>query len=187
MRLETTIERTGISLNSREAGQTDRRRIMGIGIFTAALGTLAMVVPVAATFALDILVGLLLVVGGVIHVAHGFSWRQPGESAGKIGAGAMCGFAGVLLAAFPHRGALTLTVLLAAVFTVVGTVGIAAALAAQPLEGWGSLLLGGTIVAGLGAFIWTQLPEAATWTIGLLAGIELLLSGRVAILWALAI
>ncbi len=97
------------------------------------------------------------------------------------------GSAGALLITFPHQSALTMTVLLAALFIIVGTLGIASALAARPLAGWMRLLAGGAVLASLGVFIWTELPTASAWTLGLLAGIELLLTGRVMILWALAL
>ncbi len=79
-----------------------------------------------------------------------------------------------------------MTMLLAMAFIVTGALGMASALATRPLEGWGPLMLGAAIIAGLGALIWTGLPNAAAWTIGLLVGIELLLCGKAIIISAIA-
>lgn len=186
MPMETIVERVGKSLNFHETDRSAWRRIMGIGIVTTALGISALAAPRATTLAIDILVGLSLVAGAGIQACHGFSWQQPGKAILRIAAATTCGVLGILLLAFPRQGALTLTLLLAIAFIVTGALGMASAMATRPLEGWGPLMLGAAIIAGLGAFIWTQLPNAAAWTIGLLVGMELLLSGRVIIISAMA-
>lgn len=186
MPMETIVERIGTSLNSHEADRSAWRRVMGIGIVTTALGIFALAAPRATTLAIDVLVGLSLVVAAGMQVCHGFSWQRPGKAIWRIAAAATCGVLGILLLAFPRQGALTLTTLLAMTFIVTGALGMASALATRPMEGWHPLMLGAAIIAGLGVFIWTQLPNAAAWTIGLLIGMELLLSGRVIIISAMA-
>jgi uncharacterized membrane protein HdeD (DUF308 family) len=92
-------------------------------------------------------------------------------------AGVLYGLVGLILLAFPLRGVLTLTLLLAILFMVAGSFKIALALYINPLPSWGWLLFSGVISAFLGILIWTGLPGTAKWAIGLLVGIELLFNG----------
>lgn len=186
MQVERTLERMDLLVHPRQAGPAGWLQVLGIGIVTIALGILSIAAPHTATVGIALAGGLLLIVVGLMHLARGVCRRRPWQMFLKTIAGVIYGFAGVLLLAFPRQGALTMTVLIAALFIIVGTLGIASALATRPLEGWLSLLLGGILIAGLGVFIWMAMPTAAAWTLGLLAGIELLLSGRVIILSALA-
>jgi len=102
-------------------------------------------------------------------------------------AGALYGFVGILLMAFPLRGALTLTLLLAVMFAIAGAFKIALAINIKPFPSWDWLMISGLVAVFISALIWIGLPGIATWVIGLLVGIELLLSGWSMVIFALSV
>ena len=81
------------------------------------------------------------------------------------------------LAFFPLTGIITLTIFLAAMFVVQGIIEIAMALRMRPHEGWIWMLLAGIVALAAGLLILAQLPSSATWAIGLLVGINLIMTG----------
>lgn len=85
--------------------------------------------------------------------------------------------AGGWLAFFPLTGIVTLTIFLAAMFVVQGVIEIAMAFRIRPLDGWGWMLFAGLVALAVGILILFGLPSSATWAIGLLVGINLLMTG----------
>jgi uncharacterized membrane protein HdeD (DUF308 family) len=84
---------------------------------------------------------------------------------------------GVVLWVNPIGGVVALTVFLAAVLVVDGVFRSILAFQIRPRPGWIWLLIGGIIGIILGVMIWQQLPSSAVWVLGLLLGINLVLSG----------
>jgi hypothetical protein len=81
--------------------------------------------------------------------------------------------AGLYLLVAPLNGAFTLTVVLSMWFLA----RIATGIADHNVPGAGMLALNGVLSLVLGLLIALQLPESATWAIGLLVGIDLLFTG----------
>jgi uncharacterized membrane protein HdeD (DUF308 family) len=185
MRTETPIEQLNARASLREAEVNLWRAVLAVGVITIALGAAAVILPFVATLTINVLVGIILVAVGAAHIFQAFSGQMPKEMALRAVSAAAYGLVGVLLLVFPRQGALTLTILLAALFVVVGAFRIALALHMQPQPGWGWLMFSGILAAALGVIIWTGLPNAAAWVIGLLVGIELLLSGSATVASAL--
>lgn len=52
----------------------------------------------------------------------------------------------------------------------------------RPHAGWGWVLFDGVVSVALGLMLWWQLPSAALWSLGTLAGISIIISG-----WTLVI
>lgn len=186
MQTNTTIDQVSAAPNIENSERSSRRWIMGIGIATMAFGIGAIALPFMATLAIELLVGIALVVAGGMQITHGLSAQLSKETVFRIFAGAAYGAVGLFLTLFPVQGAMTLTILLAMLFVLVGTVKIALALHMHPLAGWGWLLFNGVVATVLGVLIWAHLPSAAAWAIGLLVGIDLLLSGWIIVLSAKA-
>ena len=74
----------------------------------------------------------------------------------------------------------------AALFLAEGVLEVIMALRVRPHEGWVWLLLSGLVAAAVGIMIAMGLPSSATWAIGLLTGINLLMTGASFIALALA-
>jgi uncharacterized membrane protein HdeD (DUF308 family) len=159
---------------------------LALGIVFALAGLAAIAFPLLSTIATKIVLGWIFLAGGVLMVLHAFSasgWR--GFLLGLL-IGILYVVAGGWLAFFPFTGIITLTILLAALFLAEGVLEVIMALRVRPHEGWVWLLLSGLVAAAVGIMIALGLPSSATWAIGLLTGINLLMTGASFIALALA-
>jgi uncharacterized membrane protein HdeD (DUF308 family) len=149
------------------------------GIVLVVLGFLAIVIPILATIAVTILIAWLFLISGVAGLittfgaseAPGFWWSLLSAVLGIA--------AGVVLLFWPVSGAITLTMLLIAFFTIEGVLSIMYALDhKRELSGrWGWMLASGIIDLVLAVMILAGLPGTAAWALGLLVGINMLFGG----------
>jgi uncharacterized membrane protein HdeD (DUF308 family) len=94
------------------------------GVVLSILGILAIVVPPVATIAVEILIGWLLLISGIVgltatlrmRAAPGFWWSLLSAILGLV--------AGVVLLRWPLSGALSLTLILTAFLTLEGVLSI---------------------------------------------------------------
>jgi uncharacterized membrane protein HdeD (DUF308 family) len=148
------------------------------GLLMVVLGMLAIGLPNVASFAVELLVGWLFLVGGVLRIASVVaSRRRPGFLWALLSP--VCAtLLGAWLVFRPVEGVLTATLLLGAFFVVDGVVKILLALELrQHLEHWGWTLASGLIDLALAWLIWQGWPSSATWAIGLLVGVNMSLVG----------
>jgi uncharacterized membrane protein HdeD (DUF308 family) len=157
------------------------------GIILFVSGVLAIVVPPIATIAVEILIGWLLLVSGVVGLiatlrarsAPGFVWSLVSAILGIV--------AGIVLLAWPLSGALSLTLILTVFLVLEGVVSILYAFEhKRELSGrWGAMLFSGIVDLILAGIIFAGLPGTAAWAIGLLVGINLVFGGSALIAMAL--
>jgi len=149
------------------------------GVALIVLGALAILSPALATIAVEIFIGWLFVIGGVVGLVAMFSAHDVPAFLWSLLTAALSVVVGVLLIWKPVTGVLSLTIALTAFFVVEGlfqTVTSIAYRGSMP-GSWGWLLASGLadlVLAGL--IIW-GLPFSAAWVLGLLAGVNLLTSG----------
>jgi uncharacterized membrane protein HdeD (DUF308 family) len=124
-------------------------------------------------------------VAGMTQAVHAFKCQQTQGFALRLLAAALYVLVGILLVAFLLRGAITLTLLLAVMFAIVGAFKITLALNIKPFPSWDWLMISGLVAVFISDLIWIGLPGTATLVIGLLVGIELLLSGWSMVIFAL--
>lgn len=173
-----------------EAARVQIRRNWGwflaLGIVLAAAGLAAIAFPLLSTIATKVFLGWIFLAGGALMIAHAFS--APGWRGFLLGLliGILYVVAGGWLAFFPFTGIITLTILLAALFLAEGVLEAVMAFRVRPHEGWAWLLLSGLVAIAVGVMIAMGLPSSATWAIGLLTGINLLMTGASFIALALA-
>jgi uncharacterized membrane protein HdeD (DUF308 family) len=101
--------------------------------------------------------------------------------------GALVAGVGVLVWFNPEVGSGFLTALLMIFFVVNGLWKISSALRFRPARGWTWLLLAGLISLLFVYLLWSQWPLAGAWAIGVLVGLDLLLTGLALILLARAL
>jgi uncharacterized membrane protein HdeD (DUF308 family) len=157
------------------------------GIILFVLGVLAIVVPPIATIAVEILIGWVLLMSGIVGLiatfrargAPGFGWSLVSAVLGTV--------AGIVLLAWPLSGALSLTLILTVFLILEGVVSILYALEhKRELSGrWGVMLFSGVVDLILAGIIFAGLPGTAAWAIGLLVGINLVFGGSALIAMAL--
>jgi uncharacterized membrane protein HdeD (DUF308 family) len=150
------------------------------GGFLVILGLAAIVLPHAATLATNFLVGWVLLAAGVFGLIAVFS-------AGREGSGFWWNLftsviylvAGLALLFRPVAGILTLTILLAAYLLAGGVAKLVVAFGykSEIPKAWGWVLFSGLVDLVLGFIIVSGLPGTATWVIGLMVGINLLMMG----------
>ncbi len=157
-----------------------------VGVLLVILGVVAIGVPVVATLAVELLFGWLFLVGGIVQVVHLVQTRAAGGFFLKLLGALLYCAAGVLLLLFPLQGTLTLTLLIAVLFIVDGVLKISTAFHLRPMTSWGWVFFSGLIAFALGILIWFELPSSAAWAIGLLVGINFLISGITLVSLALA-
>jgi uncharacterized membrane protein HdeD (DUF308 family) len=160
---------------------------LGEGIVLAVLGVGAIVVPAVATFAVEMVIGWVLLIAGIVGListlrmqrAPAFRWSLLSAVAGIV--------AGTLLLVWPLSGAFSLTVILTVFLSLEGIASIMMALShRRGFSGrWGMLLVSGIIDLVLAGIIIAGLPATSTWAIGLLVGINMLFGGAALISMAL--
>src|SRR6202140_997653 len=157
------------------------------GIVLFILGLLAIIVPPIATIAVEVLIGWLLLMSGIVGLiatlrmrgAPGFAWSLISAILGIV--------AGIVLLVWPLSGALTLTMILTVFLVLEGVISILYALEhRRELSGrWAMMLFSGVIDLFLAGIIFAGLPGTAAWAIGLLIGINLVFGGSALIAMAL--
>jgi uncharacterized membrane protein HdeD (DUF308 family) len=157
------------------------------GIILVILGLIAIIVPPLATLWATFVIGWLFLISGVAGLfmtfmargAPGFWWSLLSAILGIA--------AGLALLIQPILGALSLTYLLIAFFTIEGILTIMYALDhKRELSGrWGWMFASGLVDLVLAVLILAQLPSSAAWAIGLLVGINMLFGGTSLIAMAL--
>src|SRR6056297_36199 len=165
---------TESTTNESMQAQLQQGGIVG-GVLLALLGLLALFTPFITGLALSILLGAALVVGALIHVAAAFSAGSARGVIWQVVLGVVYGVVGISILANPILGLTTLTILVIAFFAVEGIVqlGWAVTGAGSPLwlglSGAISLLLAGMLLVGF--------PASALWAVGVLFGVDLLVTG----------
>ena len=158
-----------------------------LGIGFTILGILAVVLPVATGLAVEILVGSILILGGIIQCIRAlWAWSWLGFMLRLLWSSLYL-IAGVALLASPLRGLLTLALVLAVLFLVEGISKLALVSRLHPVRSRKWLFFDGAVAAMLGGLIWAGWPGDAQWVIGLLLGIRLLYLGWTTIMVALAV
>lgn len=147
------------------------------GTFVLGLGIGAIVLPFATTAAAKVVIGWLLVIAGVAQVLHGSRSRTWRGLMANLLIGGLYGFVGGWLALFPITGIVTVTLLLASALVVEGFVKLAMAARVRPVEGWGWSAFSGGVAVLVGVLLVLEPPNAAVWALGMLVGVNFLMSG----------
>jgi uncharacterized membrane protein HdeD (DUF308 family) len=157
-----------------------------LSILLIVAGGAAIAFPVLSTFAVEFWAAIAFAVAGVAQTIHAFVARSWGGFLWDLLVGLLYLAAGVVLWLNPLAGVLTLTVFLAAVLVVDGVFRSILAFQIRPRAGWFWLLLGGIVGIVLGVMIWQQLPSSALPILGLLLGINLVISGLTFLMLAIS-
>jgi uncharacterized membrane protein HdeD (DUF308 family) len=142
-----------------------------------AAGVLALIFPAFASVGLLSLLGWLLVVSGVVQVISlwgatqvPYFWLQLVTLALEI-------LVGYLLITRPEAGLVAVTLLMLVLFLISGIARVVFALMIRPMQDWLWVLVSGFVAILCAGILFANLPEAATWLLGVLLGIELIAIG----------
>jgi uncharacterized membrane protein HdeD (DUF308 family) len=147
------------------------------GVAMAVVGLLALLFPIAATLAVVVMVGWLLILSGAVTIWDAFTVEGTGSFFGELLIGLLKLAFGVYLLRHPDISLVALTLLLAAVFMIDGAIQVALAFELRPMDGWVWMLLAGLVAIGVGLLIASELPSISLVALGVYLGISFLSTG----------
>jgi len=150
------------------------------------LGMMAIIEPGIAGLAVTILVGWVLIFGGGAHLVAAFSGGGAGRVIWQILIGIVYIVGGLYFLTHPLLGLGTLTLLLAVIILMEAVFEIIAYFRMRGQGGSGWLLVNALITLLLGGLIWFHWPSSSVWAIGILVGVNLLMTGFSRLMFGLA-
>jgi len=182
----TTAQTYGISKSITETVRLKWGWFLALGVLLVIAGSLAILLPVASTLATSLFLGAILVVSGAMYVFHAFQVKNWSGFFWDLAIGLIQIVGGLLIYFNPFAGAVTLTVLIAAVFAAQGVTQLMLAFKVRPHDGWGWLLTSGLLALAVAVMLMLRFPAASLTAPGILAGISILFSGVSYVMIALA-
>ena len=168
-----------------EAIRAHRGWFVVLGIILIIIGLIAVVYDVTATIVSILFVGWLAIIAGVGEVFHAFRSHGWGGIFLHLLSGLLAIIVGLVFVTHPLAGALTLTLVLGALFLVEGVFRLIGVLRLR-FPGWGWAAAGAVITAILGVFLLDQWPVSGLWFIGFAVGIDMIFRGWGWIMLAIA-
>jgi len=159
---------------------------LALGIVLVTSGAISLVYPLLASVAAVVVLGVALLVSGAATIVTAFWAGKWSALLLQLLLGVFYFVAGFLIMDAPIASTVSLTLVMAAMFIVIGIMRSVAALVIR-FPQWGWSLLSGAIVAVVGIVIYKNLPGTALWAIGTLVGIQLLFDGWFWMMLALAV
>lgn len=183
---EQVVERAGSPLAGWTVLQHNWGWLLALGVLWILLGTAAIVMPLAASLAIELMLGGLFAVGGIAQVFQAFRCRGWQGFALHLMGGLLALAVGAMFLLYPIGGVLTLTLLLAAFFVAEGIFKLVLAYQHRAFPNWGWVMFSGILGVLIGVLIWLGWPSSAVWVLGALVGIEFIFSGWSMVMLALA-
>jgi len=167
------------------------KKITGWYIATAVLlivlGMFAIIEPGVAGLGVTLLIGWLLVFGGFTHLIAAFKGGGAKQVIFQVLVGIVYMIGGLYFLTHPLLAIGTLTLLLASVILVVAVLEIISYFRLKTEHGAsGWILLNGIITLLLGGLIWFHWPSSSVWAIGILVGVNLLMTGMTRLMFGVA-
>jgi uncharacterized membrane protein HdeD (DUF308 family) len=157
------------------------------GIVMLILGCLAVAEPIIASVAVDIYVGWLFMFSGLLGLVAMFSARDASALFWMLLTAALSLAVGIMLIWKPAEGTVSLTLVLTGFLIAEGAFQIGASFSYRDVmpSSWGWQLASGIadlLLAGLIIYSW---PASASWTLGLIVGINLITTGLAIVMTAM--
>jgi uncharacterized membrane protein HdeD (DUF308 family) len=158
------------------------------GMIMMILGLLAVIWPQISTVAIDIYIGWMFLLSGIVGLATMFLAPSVSAFLWSLLTAALALVVGVLLLWHPVEGTVSLTLVLIAFFIGEGIFQIAAAVRYRDAfpDSWGWMLMSGIADLILAWLMISGWPGTAIWALGVIAGVNLMTSGLAITMAALA-
>lgn len=161
-----------------DTDRTSFKHLRLVGIILAVLGVLAILLPSVATFGAELLVAWMLTLWGGVGLWFSWAIRPAPESRYGFVAFGLLFAVGVALVLFPLAGIAALTVLMMLSFLMEGILSILFGLRTSAhVSNWGWLVFSGLCSFAAGMVILFGWPWTASWTLGLMMGLNFLSTG----------
>jgi uncharacterized membrane protein HdeD (DUF308 family) len=157
-----------------------------LGIVFIVGGVFAIAMPFIAGLTVTVIFAVVLAWIGIMQLIQAWSVKSWGGFIWELIIGLIMLIGGIAIWIDPILGALTLTIVVAAVFLAKGVFQLVMAFKMRPHAGWGWVVTAGIFSVIVGLIIWLDWPISTTYALGTLAGISLILSGWSNIMVAVA-
>lgn len=147
-----------------------------LGIVLVVAGVVSLAYPFFASVAAVIVLGVSLLLSGVATIITSFWAGKWSATLLQLLIGVFYTVVGFMIMDTPIASTVSLTLVVAAMFIVVGIMRSVAALTIR-FPQWGWSLLSGALTTLVGIVIYKNLEETALWAIGTLVGIQLIFDG----------
>jgi len=151
------------------------------------LGIFGIIEPGVAGLGVTLLVGWLLVIGAVFHFIAAFKGGGAKQVIFQVLIGILYAVGGFYFLTHTIMATATLTLLLAGVILAEGVIEIISYFRMRKEGASGWLLLNGIITLLLGGLIWFHWPSSTIWAIGIIVGVNLLMTGITRLMFGLAV
>ncbi len=169
-------------------GEMNWKAMAAMGLVLLVGGVASLLNPFVTSLAVTAVAATAFLIAGAVQLWLAIR-GQDGSSGGRLAAGAMGALMVVLALSLwlqPLAGLLTLTLMTAIFFLAIGALRVWMAMRMRHRSRWPWVALSGAMSILLGLVIVAALPNAALTTLGLLLGIELVVSGAAAIVLGVA-
>ncbi|MCA8884418.1 MAG: DUF308 domain-containing protein [Rhodobacteraceae bacterium] len=156
-----------------------------LGILSVLFGIFALGNAVAASIAVTLMTGVLLLLAGGMQVAVGLSEKGTGRKIASIALGVLMMLLGVSLTANPLQGLISLALVVTILLASSGVVRLGVAWAMRSTATFWPTLISGALTVLLAGYILANFAEASARLLGVLLGVELLFNGTMLIALAL--
>lgn len=153
--------------------------LMALGALMVLGGVVAFLNPFIASLTVELVAGFAFGIVGAMQL-----WLAVTARGQAMGERWLTGALGVLLLllavsllANPLAGLVTLTIMVAVLFAMMGAMRMVMAWRVRPREGWGWMMASGVLSVALAALIVLALPDVALGILGLFLGLDLTFSG----------
>jgi len=150
---------------------------LALGISLIVLGIVAIGATPIVTMATVWFFGLLILMGGILHIAHAFVIHKWGGFLLELLLGILYLVIGYVICVNPLAGSALLTLVMGIAFLFNGGSRIALSIMNRDKKAWGLMLFSGLISVILGGMILAHWPVISLFIIGLFVAIELIFNG----------
>lgn len=150
---------------------------VGLGVLLLIAGAIALGNLFIATVASVYYVGMLMLIGGIVHLAHAFQVRGWEHIVFWVLSGLLYTLAGILAFANPLLASEALTLFLAVALLIAGTFRVWVGRKVMPARGWIWIVISGLATAIAGMAIALGWPVNSLWILGLFLAFDLIFQG----------
>ncbi|AML50958.1 MULTISPECIES: HdeD family acid-resistance protein [Falsihalocynthiibacter] len=147
------------------------------GIVLVAGGILALANPLAATLTATAIAAWSFLIGGVVQLYAALKHEGTGSKVWPALAGGVSIVLGVALLNNPFAGIISLTLLVAILFLVIGITKVVVSFSLKGTGAFWPVLISGALSVILALMIFSDFPQSAVTILGVLLAIELISSG----------
>jgi uncharacterized membrane protein HdeD (DUF308 family) len=158
---------------------------IGWGVIMILLGLLAVFLPYQTGIGVSVLIGWIIVVAGLAFLAYAFAARGAGSFLWRMLIGIVYVVGGGYLALHSQLALESFTLAVAIIFLIEGILEIVVFFQFRALPGSGWFFFDAIVTLLLAFVIWHPWPSSSRWAIGILVGINLIVTGVIRLMFSM--